>query len=570
MSDTEANKPGSNPGHTSGEASGHESGSNPGHHSSGDTSGRNSDHTPGGASGHESGSNPGHKPGPKPCQKNSGEVPVSPAKWFGFFFGLAIFSLIMLAPSPEGLSDEGWKTAAVALLMASWWITEVIPISATAMIPLILFPLLGISDIAQTTTPYANPMIFLFMGGFIIAIAMQEWGLHRRIALNIIRTIGSRPKNIVAGFMVSAIFMSMWVSNTAATMMMLPIALSVIGLTHSEKNTPAENEQYHYFAVALMLAIAFSASVGGLATVIGTPTNALLIGFVQESYGIEISFAQWMTVGLPIVIFGFPVLFYSLTHLVYPIRFKTLPGGREYIEKEITALGKMSRPEMIVATVFSLVALLWMTRPLIERYIIEGISDAGIAIFGALLLFLIPVNVQRGRFMLSWKAAERLPWGVLILFGGGLTLAGAIQRTGLAEWIGGYFGILAGWPVILIILIVCMVIIMFTEMASNSATAAAFLPIIGSVAIGIGENPLILAVPVAIVASCAFMLPVATPPNAIVYGSNVMTIPEMAKAGIVLNVLFAVLITLLTYFLFTLILGIELGTVPEGLGMSTE
>ncbi|MDG5767702.1 DASS family sodium-coupled anion symporter [Balneolales bacterium ANBcel1] len=494
----------------------------------------------------------------------NGGAPVSPAKWAGLFAGLLIFLLMLLMPSPEGLSVEGWRTAAVALLMATWWITEVIPISATALLPVVLFPLLGIADVGQAANPYANPMIFLFMGGFIIAIAMQQWGLHRRIALNIIQVMGSRPRNILAGFMVSAMFLSMWVSNTAATMMMLPIALSVIQLTKEGEHTPDEHRQYHHFAVALMLAIAYSASVGGLATVIGTPTNALLIGFVQESYGIEISFAQWMLMGVPIAVLGFPLIFYALVNVAFPVRFQTLPGGQAFIRREVSELGRMTRPELIIAFVFALVAILWMTRPLIETRI-PGISDAGIAIFGALLLFLIPVDPKRGVFMLTWKAAEKLPWGVLILFGGGLTLAAAIQRTGLAEWIGGFFGILAGWPVILIILIVAMVIIMFTEMASNSATAAAFLPIMGSVAIGIGENPLLLAIPVAVVASCAFMLPVATPPNAIVYGSNVMTIPEMARAGMLLNVLFAILITLLTYFLFSLILGIDFGTVPAGL-----
>lgn len=487
---------------------------------------------------------------------------IGKGKWIGFSLGLALFVGMLLMPVPENLSVAGWRTAAVALLMAVWWITEVIPIPATAMVPLVLFPLLGIADIGETANPYANPMIFLFMGGFILAIAMQEWDLHRRVALNIIHVIGSKPRSIVAGFMISTALMSMWVSNTAATMMMLPIALSVIELTKTENASEADIARYRSFAVTLMLAIAYSASVGGLATVIGTPTNALLIGFVQESYGIEISFAQWMLVGLPIVILGLPVIFYTLASWVYPIRFEALPGGREYLESQLKGLGRINRPEVMVAVIFSMVALLWMTRPLIGSWI-PGISDAGIAIFGALLLFLIPVSIRKGQFLLTWKAAQKLPWGVLILFGGGLTLAGAIHRTGLAEWIGGYFSALGGLPVILIILIVAMVIIMFTELASNSATAAAFLPIMGSVAMGMGENPLILAVPVAVVASCAFMLPVATPPNAIVYGSGMMTIPQMARAGLVLNVLFAMLITLLTYYLFTWILGIELGTVPS-------
>ncbi len=487
----------------------------------------------------------------------SSDEPVGIRKWIGFGGGLLLFLLMIFSSPPEGLSLAGWRTAAVAALMATWWVAEVIPISATAMLPLVLFPVFGISDIAETATPYANPMIFLFLGGFIIAIAMQRWDLHRRIALNIIAVIGSKPRSVIAGFMISSAFMSMWVSNTAATMMMLPIAMSVILLTKSAEHSEYEQKEYKNFGLTLMLAIAFSASVGGLGTVIGTPTNALMIAFVNDAYEIEITFAQWMMVGIPIVIFGLPVIFYTLANLVYPVRIDSLPGGRKYIMDELKRLGSITKPELMVAIVFTLVAVLWITRPLLAE-IIPGLSDAGIAIFGALLLFIIPVNLKTGTFLMRWQEAEKLPWGVLILFGGGLTLAGAIQRTGLAEWVGGYFGILSGWHLILIIFIVCLVIIMFTELASNSATAAAFLPVIGSVAIAIGYDPLLLAIPVAMVASCAFMLPVATPPNAIVYGSGVMTIPEMAKAGLVLNIFFAILITLLTYFLFTIILGIDI------------
>lgn len=489
---------------------------------------------------------------------------IGSTKWVGFFGGVIVFVLMLLLPVPEGLSVAGWSTAAVAMLMAIWWITEVVPISVTALIPLLLFPVMGIADIGQTAIPYANPMIFLFMGGFILAISMQEWGLHRRVALNIIKIVGSRPLSIIAGFMISTAIMSMWVSNTAATMMMLPIALSVIDLT---KTTKEDILNYRNFGIALMLAIAYSSSVGGLATIIGTPTNALLIGYLHDSYGIEISFVQWMMVGLPIVIFGLPIIFVTLTKWVYPIKLKSLPGGHEYVSDALSKMGRITRPEVMVAVIFSVVALLWIFRPLLEDYL-PGLSDAGIAIFGAIVLFITPVKPREGIFLLTWKQAEKLPWGVLILFGGGLSLAGAIHRTGLAEWIGGYFSLIGGWPVILVILIVAMVIIMFTELASNSATAAAFLPIMSSVAIGIGQDPMLLAVPVAIVASCAFMLPAATPPNAIVYGSGVMTIPQMAKAGIVLNVLFALLITILTYYLFTWILGIQIGVVPAGLGVN--
>ena len=494
------------------------------------------------------------------------EKPVGKTKWIGFLGGLFIFFLMLFSASPEGLSLGGWRTAAVAVLMATWWVTEVLPISATAMLPLVLFPVLGIVDIDTAAAPYADPMIFLFLGGFVIAIAMQKWDLHRRIALNIIHLIGSKPRNIIAGFIISSAFMSMWVSNTAATMMMLPIGLSVIQLTKIRENNAEEEQQYANFAIVLMLAIAYAANVGGLGTVIGTPTNALMIAFANDAYNMEISFVQWMSIGIPIVVLGLPVIFYSLANIAFPVRIKTLPGGKEYLDSELDRLGKISKPEKMVAVVFVLVALLWISRPLIAP-LIPGISDASIAIFGALLLFLIPVNLKKSRFLMRWRDAEELPWGVLILFGGGLSLAGAIQHTGLAEWVGGYFEILGGWPVILIILIITAIIIMFTEMASNSATAASFLPVIGAVAISIGQDPLLFAVPGTIAASCAFMLPVATPPNAIVYGSGVMTIPQMTKAGLVLNLFFAVLITLLTYFLFTAILGIDIGVVPEGLGL---
>lgn len=494
----------------------------------------------------------------------SGNGPVGKTKWAGFLGGLFVFFLMLFSSPPEGLSLGGWRTAAAAVLMATWWVTEVLPISATAMLPLVLFPILGIVDIDAAAAPYADPMIFLFLGGFVIAIAMQKWDLHRRIALNIIHFIGSRPRNIIAGFIISSAFMSMWVSNTAATMMMLPIGLSVIQLTKTGKKSLEEERQYGNFAIVLMLAIAFAANVGGLGTVIGTPTNALMIAFVNDAYNMEISFVQWMSLGIPIVVLGLPVIFYALANIVFPVRIKTLPGGKEYIDSEINRLGKISQPEKMVAVVFVLVALLWITRPLIAP-LIPGISDASIAIFGALLLFIIPVNLKKSRFLMRWRDAEELPWGVLILFGGGLSLAGAIQHTGLAEWVGGYFVILGGWPVILILFIIAGIIIMFTELASNSATAASFLPVIGAVAISIGQDPLLFAIPVAMAASCAFMLPVATPPNAIVYGSGVMTIPQMARAGLVLNLFFTILITLLTYFLFTMFLGIDIGVVPEGI-----
>jgi solute carrier family 13 (sodium-dependent dicarboxylate transporter), member 2/3/5 len=472
----------------------------------------------------------------------------------GIAGGALLFAFLVNANPPDGLSREGWYTAAVAVLMALWWITEVVPIPVTAMIPLVLFPLGRVSDIAVTAAPYANPLIFLFMGGFIIAIATQEVDLHRRIALNIIRVIGSRPKSIIIGFMVSSAFMSMWVSNTAATMMMLPIALSVIEISRRIKDSPENGGQYRNFAIVLMLAIAYSANIGGIGTIIGTPTNALLVGFVSKSYGIEISFVQWMIVGLPIVVLGLPVIYFSLTGISFPVRLKSLPEGKDFIIREIRALGKFRKEETMVASVFLLVAVLWISRPLLTPFV-PGISDAGIAIFGALLLFLAPVDLRRGKFLLTWNAAARLPWGVLILFGGGLTLANAFQHTGLADWIGGYFAILGELPSIILIFFIAGTVILLTELTSNTATTAAFLPVIGSVALGMGENPLLLAVPVAVAASCAFMLPVATPPNAIVYGSGLISIPQMARAGLWINLFMALLITVFARYFFPAILG---------------
>jgi solute carrier family 13 (sodium-dependent dicarboxylate transporter), member 2/3/5 len=485
-----------------------------------------------------------------------------PAQWAGVALGPILFVTMLLLPTPEGLSPAGWRTAAVAVLMATWWITEALPISATALLPLVLFPVLDVETITATAAPYANPMIFLFMGGFIIALGMQRWGLHRRIALTIIRAVGTDPSGLVAGFMVSSAFLSMWVSNTATTMMMLPIGLSVIELARAGGADAAAARGRQSFAICLMLGIAYASSIGGVATLVGTPTNALLVGFINETYGVQIDFVQWMLIGLPVAVLGIPITHLVLTRIAYPIRGVTLHGSREYIDAELARLGRVTRPEAMVGVVFALVASLWILQPLISRWVLPGISDAGIAIFGALLLFMIPVDPRRGVFLLSWKYAEQLPWGVLLLFGGGLSLAGAIQRTGLAEWIGSGFSGISHWPVFLILLAVIAAIILLTELTSNSATAAAFLPIMASVAVGIGQNPLLLAIPIALAASCAFMLPVATPPNAIVYGSGVMTIPQMARAGLWLNVAFTVLLALLTYTVVVLVFGIELGTVP--------
>ena len=478
----------------------------------------------------------------------------------GLALGPVLFLTMLLLPAPEGLSPAGWRVAATAALMATWWITEAIPIPATALLPLVLFPILGIEGITETAAPYANPLIFLFMGGFMIALAMQRWELHRRVALSIINVIGTRPQAVIAGFMASAAFLSMWVSNTATAVMMLPIALSVVELSRTSE-TGAVVAEYQHFATALVLGIAYACNIGGVGTLIGTPPNALLAGFMNETYGVEIGFAEWMLVGLPIVCIGLPLTYLVLTRLAFPFQVETLPGGDQLVQRELDKLGPLSRPEYLVGLIFLTTAALWIFRPLLEG-LVPGLSDAGIAIFGAVLLFTLPVNWSEGAFLLDWETTRQLPWDVLILFGGGLSLASAIDRTGLAGWIGTALSGVAAWPIVLIVLLLSAVVIMLTELTSNTATAAAFLPIMASVAIGIGQSPLLLVVPVALAASCAFMLPVATPPNAIVYGSGAVTIPQMARAGLWLNVIFVGLITALTYTLVVWIFGVKFGQVP--------
>lgn len=473
--------------------------------------------------------------------------------------GVVAFLILLFMPIPQGLDPAGWKTAAVGLLMAVWWITEAIPIAATALVPLVLFPLLGVTAIGGAASPYANPLIFLFFGGFIIAQAMQTWQLHRRIALGIVRWVGVRPSSIVIGFILASAFLSMWVSNTATALMMLPIGLSIIDLTQ-DRIEETDRAQAPHFGLVLILSIAYACNIGGMGTLIGTPPNALLAGFASESYGIEVGFAQWMVVGMPLVVVLLPILYGVLTW-VYPLELDALPGGAKIIDEEQAKLGVMSAAEMRVAVVFGGAALLWMTRPLLSN-VIPNLSDAGIAVAAALALFLIPAGTER-RPLLTWREAEELPWGVLILFGGGLSLASSITDTGLATWIGEGVSALQGWPILLLLICTVAMIVMLTEITSNTATTAAFLPILGAVAIGIGENPFLLAVPAALCASCAFMLPVATPPNAVVYGSGLLTIPQMSRVGIWLNILCIIIITLLAYSLLGIAFGVELGVVPD-------
>ena len=514
---------------------------------------------------------------------------------FGMILGPLVLIIMLFLSPPEGLSQEGWYAAAVTVFMGIWWITEAVPISVTALVPIVLFPLLGVQAIAATTAPYANPLIFLFLGGFILAIAMEKWDLHRRVALVIVSRVGVAPKSIILGFIVAAAFLSMWVSNTATAIMMLPIALSILalidrGAENSESSDLKSTKEKTNFELALILSIAYACNIGGMGTLIGTPPNALLAAFMLENYGIEIGFLEWMKVGVPLLLVSIPLLYFVLTRWIYPIRITEIPGGKGLIARELDQLGKMTNQEKKVGILFVSAALLWMFRPALVPYL-PGLSDAGIAIAIGVALFLVPAGKQRkdvdqnsedidsgspadssanddeqgGNYqgILEWKDAQRLPWGILLLFGGGLSMASAISSTGLAAWIGSGIGGLQNWPIVLLVVIVIALMVFLTEMTSNTASTATFLPILASIAIGLGENPLLFAIPTVLAASCAFMLPVATPPNAIVYGSGRITIPEMSRAGLLLNLLFIALLSLGALTFFGFVFGVEIGVLPE-------
>jgi solute carrier family 13 (sodium-dependent dicarboxylate transporter), member 2/3/5 len=478
----------------------------------------------------------------------------------GLLTGPLVMVAMLLLPAPDGMSTAAWRTAAVAVLMAVWWVTEALPIAATALVPMALFPVLEILPVGATTAPYANPLIFLFLGGFVLALSMQKWGLHRRMAMHVVAAVGTGPHRVVLGMMAASAFVSMWVSNTATAVMMLPIGLSLAELVRPGPR--GEEAADSSFAVCLMLGIAYACSIGGLGTLIGTPPNALLAGYMLETWGVEIGFAQWMLVGVPLVLVTLPLTWLLLTRVAFPIRIADLPGGRRAVREAQERLGPMSRPERWVAAVFACAAVLWMTRPLLT-HAVPGLTDTGIAIAAALVLFAMPLDRGMKTFVMDWKTAETLPWGVLLLFGGGLSLAEAVTDSGLAEWIAGAMGAAAALPTLALVLVVTLVVIFLTELTSNTATAATFLPLVAALAMGLGENPLLLAVPTAVAASCAFMMPVATPPNAIVYGSGHVTIPQMVRAGWRLNLVFAAAITVLMYTLVGVVFGIEAGVVPD-------
>jgi solute carrier family 13 (sodium-dependent dicarboxylate transporter), member 2/3/5 len=479
------------------------------------------------------------------------------------WIGIGLFLLMSFLPAPLGLSVAGWRTAAVAVLMASWWVGEALPIYATALLPLVLFPPMGIAQIKDAAAPFAAPLVFLFMGGFILALALERCQLHRRIALMILARIGTSPRRAVLGFMVCAATLSMWINNTATAMMMMPIGMSVIEVT----GQGMEDKARKHFGVALMLSLAYASSIGGIGTLIGTAPNALLAGFLDEKFGFRLGFATWMALAVPLVCLLLPLMYLLLTRWVLKVPLmassaRAQAQTEQMIEGQLAALGPMRPAEVRTACVFGLVAAAWVFQPLLT--FIPGLSDPGVAMTGALALFIIPDGVAGSRErLMHWDGLKNLPWGLLLLFGGGLSLARAIEQTKLADWIGVGLSGLSALPTPLLLLLVIVLIVFLTEVTSNTATTASFLPVVTSLALALGENPLLFAVPTAIGASCAFMLPVATPPNAIVYSCPLVEMRDMVRAGLWLNLICIVVLTLASYSLTAWVLDITPGALPS-------
>lgn len=456
---------------------------------------------------------------------------------------------MLFADAPAGLSEAGWRTAAIGVLMAVWWATEAVPIAVAAFIPLVCFPLVGVASMQETAAPYANKVIFLFLGGFIVAFAMQRWNLHKRIALNVLQIAGGDGRSLVGGFMLASAVISMWVMNTSTTMMMLPIAISIITVIHRSV-AGLDQRAKDDFQYALLLGVAYGATLGGLATLVGTAPNAMLAAFMRESYGTEINFSEWMQVGLPLTIVMLPLTWLVLTRMVFKVDFKTSEESRSELRSMKEKLGRISTPEIRVAVVFTIMALCWISRPLLVQIPgLAALDDSGIAMTGAIAMFLIPSGDKKDPILLRWNYAERLPWSVLILFGGGLALAKAVANTGLAEWLGTNLQYVATLPLPVVVVVAATMIIFLTELTSNIATTATFLPVVGAIAMESGIDPIVLTVPITLAASCAFMLPVATPPNAIVFGSGLLTIPKMARAGLALNFISIILVSLAALYL---------------------
>ncbi len=484
-------------------------------------------------------------------------------KQFGLILGPLLFTFTLLFFKPEGLSPEGIAVLATTLWVAIWWIFEVVPIAVTAMLPIILFPITGAMELSTTTAAFGHKYVFLYIGGFILAIAIEKWNLHKRIALTVINIIGTSVSRIILGFMLATAFLSMWISNTATTVMMLPIGMAII--LQLKDNPETKEDENEIFGKALMLAIAYSASIGGVATLIGTPPNLIFAGILEEQYNIEMTFSKWIIYGLPISITLLFICWKYLTTIAFKFKQKDFPGGKAEIKRLLKNLGKISYEEKIVLTVFCITAFLWITRSFLISKLIPAIDDTIIAMASATILFILPTKNRKEKKIINWESAVKLPWGILLLFGGGLALAEGFKTSGLAQWIGSQITQFENLPLFALLFVLIFAVNFLTEITSNLATTAMLLPIIAPIALVLDVHPFTLMVGITVAASCAFMLPVATPPNAIVFGSGYLKIPDMMKAGIWMNIISIILIALITYYLLPLLWGFDPNLFPEAL-----
>ena len=472
------------------------------------------------------------------------------SKKLGLLLGPIFFFILLNLPNTL-VSEKGDAVIAVAVWMVVWWITEAVSISVAALLPLILFPLLKIMPINEVGANYGSPIIFLFFGGFVMALALEKVNLHKRIALNIIRITGTTPNKVVLGFMIATAALSMWISNTASTVVMLPIAMSVIGLLVNDADGFTKDDRN--FALNVMLGIAFSANAGGIATVIGTPPNSILIGLLENEYNIEISFLKWMVIGLPFSIIMVTICYLVLVKWFFPNKQLKFTGSRQIIQEELKKLGPMSRKEKMVLTIFGITVFLWIFRTLINSiFPALGLSDTIISMIAAVSLFAIPFNLKKGEFIIGWSDTEKLAWGILILFGGGLALAEGMSTSGIVDMVASAIST-SEISILFTASLLILLMLFMTELMSNVALVAVLAPVVAGIAIGLGVPLLYLLIPVTIASSCAFMLPMATPPNAIVFASGYIKVYQMARVGIVLNLISVVLLILLFQFVIPLL-----------------
>jgi solute carrier family 13 (sodium-dependent dicarboxylate transporter), member 2/3/5 len=470
-------------------------------------------------------------------------------KRIGIIAGPLFFILIYFLSPVGTLNAKSITVLAVGSWMVTWWITEAIPIPITAMLPLVLFPVLGVAKMSEAAQPYGDPVIFLFMGGFILALGLEKYNLHQRIALNLIKLTGTSGNGIILGFMLATALISMWISNTATAIMMLPIASSVTYLL--AKDLGKENDpRFKKFATGLMLGIAYAASIGGMGTIIGTPPNVVMVGYMKRMYQQDIPFTDWMLVGIPIMVLVLFACYFIITKILYRNQLSSIEGSRELIHNKLIELGPLSREEKRVLIIFSITSFLWIFRQNINSLIGQNLlDDTGIAMAGGVLMFLVPKNLKKMDFLLTWEDMKNMQWGILLLFGGGLALAEGMEQSGLVERVGEYFSGRDAMSVSLLILLLTLISMALTELMSNVALVTIFVPVVFGIAEGYGINPIWLAMPVTFAASCAFMMPISTPPNAILFASGYIRMKEMIKTGFLLNLFSVVIIWLVAVFI---------------------